>query len=102
VHYRLAAPGVFELSKAIRTVAEDRLADLDRLVREHFADRDETEAVPMGEQLSDRIGRKHVLVAGWIVAVPVPFLLIWAPTWNWILVANVFPGISQGLTWSTR
>ena len=41
VHYRLAAPGVFELSKAIRTVAEDRLADLDRLVREHFADRDD-------------------------------------------------------------
>ena len=52
-------------------------------------------------QLSDRIGRKHVLVAGWIVAVPVPFLLMWAPTWNWILVANVFLGISQGLTWST-
>ncbi|MDF3016868.1 MAG: Major facilitator superfamily transporter, partial [Thermomicrobiales bacterium] len=52
-------------------------------------------------QLSDGIGRKHVLVAGWIVAVPVPFLLMWAPTWNWILVANVFLGISQGLTWST-
>ena len=52
-------------------------------------------------QLSDRIGRKHVLVAGWIVAVPVPFLLMWAPRWNWILLANVFLGISQGLTWST-
>jgi len=52
-------------------------------------------------QLSDRIGRKSVLVAGWIVAVPVPFLLMWAPTWNWILVANAFLGISQGLTWST-
>jgi hypothetical protein len=42
-----------------------------------------------------------VLVAGWIVAVPVPFLLMWAPTWNWILVANAFLGVSQGLTWST-
>ena len=49
-------------------------------------------------QLSDQIGRKQVLVAGWIVAAPVPFLLMWAPTWNWILLANVFLGISQGLT----
>jgi len=52
-------------------------------------------------QLSDRFGRKHVLVGGWIVAVPVPFLLIWAPSWTWVLVANVFLGVSQGLTWST-
>src|SRR5947199_2735729 len=52
-------------------------------------------------RLSDRVGRKHVLVAGWIVAVPVPFLLMWAPTWTWILVANAFLGVSQGLTWST-
>ena len=52
-------------------------------------------------RLSDRLGRKHVLVAGWLVAVPVPFLLMWAPGWNWVLVANVFLGISQGLTWST-
>lgn len=51
--------------------------------------------------LSDRYGRKIVLISGWIVAVPVPFLLMWAPTWNWILVANVFLGVSQGLTWST-
>ncbi len=50
---------------------------------------------------SDRFGRKHVLVAGWLVAIPVPFLLMWAPTWSWILAANVFLGISQGLTWST-
>ena len=47
------------------------------------------------------MGRKHVLVAGWLVAVPVPFLLMWAPTWNWVLVANLLLGISQGLTWST-
>lgn len=52
-------------------------------------------------RLSDRWGRKHVLVAGWFVAVPVPFLLMWAPDWNWVLFANVLLGISQGLTWST-
>src|SRR5262245_61004917 len=52
-------------------------------------------------RLSDRVGRKSVLVAGWIVAAPVPFLLMWAPMWSWILVANAFLGISQGLTWST-
>lgn len=52
-------------------------------------------------RLSDRWGRKHVLVAGWLVAAPVPFLLMWAPSWNWILFANLLLGISQGLTWST-
>jgi MFS family permease len=52
-------------------------------------------------RLSDRFGRKHVLVAGWIVATPVPFLLMWAPSWAWVLVANAFLGVSQGLTWST-
>ena len=52
-------------------------------------------------RLSDSIGRKHILVAGWLFAIPVPFLLMWAPTWNWILFANLFLGISQGLTWST-
>jgi len=52
-------------------------------------------------RLSDRWGRRHVLVAGWVVAAPVPFMLMWAPTWNWVLVANLFLGISQGLTWST-
>jgi MFS family permease len=52
-------------------------------------------------RLSDRIGRKPVLIAGWLIAVPVPFLLMWAPTWGWILVANVLLGVSQGLTWST-
>ena len=50
---------------------------------------------------SDRFGRKPVLVAGWLVAVPVPLMLIWAPSWGWVLVANLFLGISQGLTWST-
>jgi MFS family permease len=52
-------------------------------------------------RLSDRFGRKAVLVAGWIVAIPVPLLLIWAPSWRWVLLANVFLGASQGLTWST-
>jgi MFS family permease len=52
-------------------------------------------------RLSDRVGRKAVLVAGWLVAVPVPFVLMWAPSWHWVLAANVLLGVSQGLTWST-
>lgn len=52
-------------------------------------------------RLSDRFGRKHVLIAGWLVAAPVPLLLMWAPSWGWVLFANVFLGVSQGLTWST-
>jgi len=51
--------------------------------------------------LSDRFGRKPVLVAGWIIGIPVPLILIWAPSWNWVIVANVFLGVNQGLTWST-
>jgi MFS family permease len=51
--------------------------------------------------LSDRYGRKPVLVAGWVVGLPVPLLLIWAPTWDWVVFANVLLGLSQGLTWST-
>jgi MFS family permease len=50
---------------------------------------------------SERYGRKPVLVAGWLVAVPVPLLLIWAPYWWIVVAANVLLGISQGLTWST-
>ena len=50
---------------------------------------------------SDRFGRKRVLVVGWLVAAPVPFLLMWAPSWSWILATNVLLGVSQGLTWST-
>src|SRR5262252_7225653 len=52
-------------------------------------------------RLSDAVGRKRVLVAGWLVALPVPLLLMWAPSWSWVLAANVLLGISQGLTWST-
>ncbi|MEO6294338.1 MAG: MFS transporter [Candidatus Limnocylindria bacterium] len=51
--------------------------------------------------LSDRFGRKPVLVAGWIIGLPVPLLLIWAPGWEWVVVANALLGINQGLTWST-
>ena len=50
---------------------------------------------------SDAVGRRRILIAGWLVAAPVPFLLIWASTWNWVLLANVLLGASQGLTWST-
>lgn len=52
-------------------------------------------------RLGDRWGRKPVLVGGWLIAAPVPFLLMWAPSWGWVIVANVFLGVSQGLTWST-
>lgn len=51
--------------------------------------------------LSDRYGRKPVLVAGWLIGVPVPLLLMWAPSWGWVIAANVLLGLNQGLTWST-
>ncbi len=51
-------------------------------------------------RLADQFGRKRVLVAGWLVAVPVPFLLMYAPDWNWVVAANILLGVSQGLTWS--
>jgi MFS family permease len=51
--------------------------------------------------LSDRYGRKPILVAGWLIGLPVPLLLIWAPAWGWVIVANVLLGVNQGLTWST-
>jgi len=51
--------------------------------------------------LSDRYGRKPVLVAGWLIGLPVPLLLIWAPAWGWVIAANVLLGVNQGLTWST-
>jgi MFS family permease len=51
--------------------------------------------------LANRFGRKNLLVAGWVLALPVPLLLIYAPNWNWIIAANIFLGVSQGLTWSS-
>ncbi|MBB4801698.1 MFS transporter [Flavobacterium aquidurense] len=50
--------------------------------------------------LADRYTRKKVLILGWLVGLPVPFLLAFAPSWNWILFANVLLGVSQGLAWS--
>jgi MFS family permease len=52
-------------------------------------------------RLSDRYGRKRVLLAGWLVGLPVPFLVIWAPSWSWIVAANALLGLNQGLAWST-
>jgi MFS family permease len=51
-------------------------------------------------ELGDRFGRRRVLIAGWLFGLPVPFLVIWAPNWWWIVAANVLLGINQGLAWS--
>jgi MFS family permease len=51
--------------------------------------------------LADKFGRKKLLVAGWIIGIPVPFILMFAPTWSWIIAANVLLGINQGLAWSS-
>lgn len=51
--------------------------------------------------LANRFGRKNLLVLGWIFAIPIPFILMYAPNWNWIIIANVFLGINQGLAWSS-
>lgn len=51
--------------------------------------------------LANKYGRKKLLVIGWLFALPVPMLLIYAPNWSWIIVANVFLGINQGLSWSS-
>jgi MFS family permease len=51
-------------------------------------------------QLAEKWGRKKTLVLGWLVGVPVPFLIIWAPSWSWIVFANVLLGVNQGLAWS--
>lgn len=50
---------------------------------------------------ASKIGRKKVLIIGWLFALPIPFILIWAPSWNWIIFANVLLGINQGLAWSS-
>jgi MFS family permease len=52
-------------------------------------------------RLGDRFGRKRILVTGWLVGLPVPFMVMWAPSWSWVVAANVLLGINQGLTWST-
>ncbi|MHA1554020.1 MAG: MFS transporter [Alphaproteobacteria bacterium] len=51
-------------------------------------------------RLSERIGRRHVLMLGWVIALPIPILIYVAPNWNWIVAATVLLGVNQGLTWS--
>ncbi|MFP5081697.1 MFS transporter [Pedobacter sp. JCM 36344] len=51
--------------------------------------------------LANKVGRKNLLVIGWLIGIPVPLILMFAPSWNWIIAANVFLGINQGLTWSS-
>lgn len=51
--------------------------------------------------LANRFGRKNLLVAGWIIGIPIPFMLMFAPSWGWVIAANVLLGINQGLTWSS-
>ena len=51
-------------------------------------------------QFADLYGRKHVLIAGWLFGLPVPFMLGWGPSWSWVIAANALLGINQGLAWS--
>jgi MFS family permease len=51
--------------------------------------------------LSNKFGRKNQLVAGWLIGIPIPFILMFAPSWNWIIAGNVLLGINQGLAWSS-
>jgi MFS family permease len=51
-------------------------------------------------RMADRTGRKPLLIAGWLAAIPVPFLLMFGPAWGWIIVANLLLGVNQGLCWS--
>jgi len=51
-------------------------------------------------QLADAWGRKRVLILGWLAGLPVPFMIIWAPSWKWVIAANALLGINQGLAWS--
>jgi MFS family permease len=50
--------------------------------------------------LMNRIGRQHVLIIGWVAGLPVPFLIIWAPQWEWIIAANILLGVNQGFCWT--
>ena len=52
-------------------------------------------------RLGDLYGRKPILVVGWLMGIPVPFMIMWAPSWDWIVAANVLLGVNQGLAWST-
>lgn len=52
-------------------------------------------------RLANKFGRKNLLLFGWLIAIPIPFILIYAPSWNWVIFANILLGVSQGLTWSS-
>ncbi|WP_245413085.1 MFS transporter [Arthrobacter celericrescens] len=86
----LLAGGVFHLDRYTSALTYILAFGLSKAAMNYFAG-----------TLSDRFGRKPVLVAGWLAAIPVPFLLIFGQAWAWIVGANVLLGISQGLTWST-
>lgn len=51
--------------------------------------------------LANKVGRKNLLIIGWIIAIPIPLILMYAQNWSWIIFANVLLGINQGLTWSS-
>ncbi len=51
-------------------------------------------------RLSDRVGRRKLLLWGWAAALPIPFMILYAPSWNWIVAANVLLGVNQGFAWS--
>jgi len=51
-------------------------------------------------RLSERVGRRRVLIGGWLLGLPVPFIVIWAPDWGWVVAANLLLGLNQGLAWS--
>ena len=51
-------------------------------------------------RLSERVGRRRVLIWGWLAALPIPFMILWAPSWGWIVAANVLLGVNQGFCWS--
>jgi len=52
-------------------------------------------------RLANKFGRRNLLLFGWVLAIPIPFVLIYASSWSWVIFANVLLGISQGLTWSS-
>jgi MFS family permease len=52
-------------------------------------------------RLANKFGRKNLLLIGWLIAIPIPFILIYAPSWSWVIFANMLLGVSQGLTWSS-
>jgi len=52
-------------------------------------------------RLANKFGRKNLLLFGWLIAIPIPFMLMYAPSWSFVIFANVLLGVSQGLTWSS-